>query len=275
MKFTLRNLTILICALGFLSFCSVTPSLAESTSNGAAVSEEDFPWIPLREVREGELNRYVYTKGRVVSILMPEEGTSQPIKIFLQDGTDVIVVVIFQETWRGFAEREEIMPQMHLWVYGKTSEYRGARQLEVEQPNFLMIAPNSPRGARLAAQNQAQGPIEVSIGAITLATIGRDVTIQGRVREYVPSTRPRVPSRVVVEDDTGEIEVVYWAEVSENLQSEHAPAVGSMIRISGRVGEFRESLQLRVSSPSHISRAVLTTAESRNRASERRPDQTP
>jgi DNA/RNA endonuclease YhcR with UshA esterase domain len=79
---------------------------------------------------------------------------------------------------------------------------------------------------------------------------GQTVTVEGSVTALTSSTYERQPNRLTVTDSTGSVQVVIWPDVFGQLSP--APTVGDHVSISGQVGEYRSTLQVRVQSASAV-----------------------
>jgi hypothetical protein len=83
---------------------------------------------------------------------------------------------------------------------------------------------------------------------------GERVSITGRVvRAWVPESGSRAPYKIVLEDRGTEIDVVHWLSGAPEI------LVGDDVAVSGRVGQYRNDLQVKVSRSSDLQ--VLNAGE--------------
>lgn len=249
-----RSITVL--AFAVLSAVAGPVHPQNSPATGGTAAAPQIQWRTVADAAALPLDQYIYVEARLLSKQAPQPGTKQPYSYFIADDTGSIRVVAFADVHDKIPNADQFEKDSTLQIYGLTSEFKGQRQLVVKEPKYMRLKPGSQKGsARFKAStpmNEA-GFIPVSIGTITLQTVGRDVTITGTISEVIPSPNERTPTKIKVKDETGEITVVYWKDVQTALDKSLKIEKGQPIRVSGKTQEYRTTLQLRLDDPANIS----------------------
>ncbi|MEQ8818971.1 MAG: hypothetical protein RLY93_01910 [Sumerlaeia bacterium] len=231
----------------------------KTEENSAAQAQEQRPrlrWTPFAQVQEVPAGSMVVCWGKILSVKAPDPGSRQPYSYYLQDRSGVMRVIIWQDTYNHVLDPQQYRDGLIMYVYGEVGEFKGQRQLEVKRPNHVKLAPNQntvPSSA-FVDSDEFEGDVyyPVSIGMLNIGTIGRKVRVKGTVKEYHPSPAPRIPTKVVLEDRTGAIEIVYWSEVSGVLPARLVPIKGQEWEAAGIVSEHSGTMQIKVLDPEMI-----------------------
>ncbi|MBI1292303.1 hypothetical protein GC173_13860 [bacterium] len=222
-------------------------------------------WANVKTALEAPLGTRLYIKANLVSVGAPRPESRQPWSLYVSDSTGTIRCVVFQDTWAKIPDTSFLEPGTRLDLYARVGEFRNERQLEIEQPNHFRRTPGtlSSGGAALRSDRDAGRSFSLfSIGSINITHVGQPVRIRGNVVRYTESDNERIPFRVIVRDDTGEVEGLYWKAVAEKIAPENRPVVGQPIELSGIVGEFDGKMQVRVDEPQFVSRTFQVNARS-------------
>ncbi|MBN1903333.1 OB-fold nucleic acid binding domain-containing protein [Candidatus Sumerlaeota bacterium] len=94
----------------------------------------------------------------------------------------------------------------------------------------------------------------IPISSIRKDNLGGIVTIIGRIMEYAPPWTERAPHKIKVNDGTGEVAVVYWAEVADKLAI--TPKKEEQIQVTGESMDYRGELQVKIRSANAIRHAA-------------------
>lgn len=252
--------TLMIAAAAAMA-ASVTPASAQEPNTTAqkAQNRPGIEWMTAAQANETEVGKNVYFRGTVISVAPPRPESRAPYVVYVADATGAARVTIFQDTFTSIEDTAIFEKGANLDVFAEANEHRGTRQLVVKAPTHIRRTPGTDgTGFTPAALNpglSAYTPI--TIGAVNMMTIGQPIQVTGRVSSYEPSPRERWPYKVMVQDQTGEIEAVYWDEVAESIPASDRPEQGSMIQISGIVQEYKGKLQLRVDDAAHVTRNLV------------------
>jgi DNA/RNA endonuclease YhcR with UshA esterase domain len=209
-------------------------------------------WATIAQTEVLPVDSHVFVRAKLLSVAAPDEGSRQPYSLYIQDNTGTRRVVIWQNIWNAMPDPRIFQSGMIIDVYAKVGEFRGQRQLEVNDHRWIRLAPgvrqSLPNSAFREGASESAGErvVQTSIGAVNMTAIGKKVRIRGTVTEFTPSPAPRVPERMVLKDHTGEIEVVYWSDVIEKLPASRKAVIGQPYEATGVIGEWRGKLQLKV-----------------------------
>lgn len=258
MRFPPTILTAILLFAASLAFAQATPQgQGQQQATQAQEQQAQEPAIPITTVAEAEqlpLGSYIFLRGTLLSVLPPDAGSRQPHSLYLQDKTGAIRVICWGVVWNTVPARDQYRRGLIIDVYGKVSEFRGQRQIEIEQANWIRVAP--VRQANLSNANGDNGGaiqhVKMRIGALTLRALGENVQITGKVVNYQPSEQDNIPHRVTLDDGTGTIEVVYWVDVSERLRRDQVPALGKDWTVGGMVSEYRGVMQVKIVDPQMV-----------------------
>jgi DNA/RNA endonuclease YhcR with UshA esterase domain len=97
------------------------------------------------------------------------------------------------------------------------------------------------------AQNPApaDAPVKTDLAGIQTSMLESNVQVTGTVQSIVAGKLGgRAPTRVVLQDPTGRINLVFWAKTTEELQTITGLNPGDTVAATGKVGRFKESLQI-------------------------------
>lgn len=98
-------------------------------------------------------------------------------------------------------------------------------------------------------------PGGVDPATLTKERIGDNIVVTGTIVKFDPSTGDRVPHRITLFEEGDRVfEVVYWPDVAARVHGEHGemPFVGQKISVKGKLGEYRDKLQIRLGNPKTI-----------------------
>lgn len=220
-----------------------------------------------------ELGTEVKLTARVVSVGPPRANSGQPWSLFVTDNSGPAgKVVIFQDTYRKIPNAGDLVRTGNsLDLFVEVAEYRNQRQLTVRDASHIRLTP----GTSIAAEHGfGEQYIPVTAATLNMRLVGMKVSVSGAVTHYEPSPSPRVPHRITLTDGPSAVNVVYWPEVHKlidpqitrmleefltmpgdaraaitaNAQSGHLDGIPAryLLRVSGRVTEFRNTLQVNV-----------------------------
>jgi len=182
----------------------------------------------LSDLEAAQPGQSIRLRGQVVLL----EGLKGGVKATLDDGTDQIVVVVWDSVFFALENPRALDIGAELEVQGVPQIYEGELELIPESVTDLTILQPAP-------------PLPwVTIGQLSAQDAGRIVRIRG-----VLQTPSGFSSGVKVgfTDGTGKITVLLWSSIYEQLNP--APTADMRVEISGLVSEYRGSLELIPRSP--------------------------
>lgn len=251
----------------FALVASVSLSFAQTAASEKPkppTKQTEIPWVTTETASTVKIGTPVFIRGSLVSMSPPRPNSGQPYSIFIADPKGKMRVVVFQQSWSEIKDPTFLVPGTVVDVYGKASEYQGQRQILVERGTHIRRKPGDESmgfGDIMPIGRNGNRFTLVNISAITISSVGRPVRIRGMVTEIAPSDNERIPTKFIVQDGAGKIEVVYWKEVGDAVAPGSLPKKNEPIEISGIVGEFRGALNIRVDNASHVSRDFVNTPE--------------
>lgn len=231
----------------------LTPQIV-GAQQPAAAAAKPIQWMTLGQVAKVEPKTDVYLKSTVLSLSTPAAGGKAPYIVYLKDESGTGKLVIFQDIWATIPDTSILEPGNVLQIFGQADDYRGERQVELRKANHVRRAPGTAAPAPSAAGSAPAAAAgggdgtykDIMIGDIGLNTIGQTVHVLGTVKKIDRPKADRVPYKVKLQDNTGEVELVYWDDTAEELAPNDRPKVGKLIQVSGKVTEHKGKIQLRV-----------------------------
>lgn len=254
------------------------PTGVPGSGTAPAAAPAGFNWDSARPsdvnaALAADLGSEVKLTAKVVSVGPPRANSAQPWSIFVTDGSGPAgKVVVFQDTYNEIPNGADLLRTGNsLDMFVEVAEYRSQRQLTVREADHIRLTP----GTNLAAEHGfGEQYIPVTAATLNMRLVGMKVSVSGAVTHYEPSPSPRVPHRITLTDGPSAVNVVYWPEVHKlldpqisqtleefltmpgdqraaitaNAQSGKLEGIPAryMLRVSGRVTEFRNSLQVNI-----------------------------
>lgn len=229
------------------------------------------PLIANSAVKADKVGQTVAVQGKITNITTPSSERA-PYAIFINDDTEVLRIVIFQDMFKSIANPEQFAIGKRVKAVGEVKEYRGnvevhlksAASLElydgpaaaaVAAPGMAKVAAPAAPSAPAAPAINVPAPADlVAISTINAAAKDKTVSIRGKVTGVRPSSRENVPTTVSVQDDTGTIDVVFWEDIGSLIPAASKPTVGAHMQFSGKVNVYRDKPQVKLGKASDIVR---------------------
>jgi DNA/RNA endonuclease YhcR with UshA esterase domain len=178
----------------------------------------------LGELTTTDVGRLVVVRGTVTQV----DPFSAGVKVTLDDTTGTTIVLLWQSVYDALRAPAEPDVGAEVQVQGKVSQYRGELEVIPELPDDVQV---------LAAATAS--PAHTPIGALTVADVGRWVTLRGTLASPVSfSAGVRFP----LDDGTGQIVLLMWQDVYENAPE--GLGTGAQVIVTGQVAEYRGELEL-------------------------------
>ncbi|HOE64551.1 MAG TPA: OB-fold nucleic acid binding domain-containing protein [Candidatus Sumerlaeota bacterium] len=208
---------------------------------------------PINMVTQKNIGQTVTVGGKIVSIQSPRTDTT-PYSVYLTDDTETIRIVFWKETYNQIAIKEQLKPGTKIRVTGQVKDFKGNINLNVYNAADVQLF-DAPISAPSVQQPMTAPPLASGVltpSQVNSSLLERTITVQGLVKEYKAPQTERAPHTIILTDNTGSIDVVFWSDVAAGLGSEKMPAIGQTLKISGQVNEFRNKMQIKVSKASDI-----------------------
>ena len=198
-----------------------------------------------------------------VADFKPPWNEKAPNTITITDGAKSLPVVYWSDVAPDIP-LECLMKGAFLEIGGQIRDYNGAIQIKlsgkrdcyVKIVNPSETTPETKDTSDLygeKAQDSYGATLlqsRVPINSVSKDNLRRIFTIAGLVTDYRAPWSERAPHKITLNDGTGTMIVVYWAEVANNLSN--TPKTGDQIQVTGESQDFRGELQVNVRSADAI-----------------------
>lgn len=209
------------------------PKEVKVTSAEALIAQ--VPSLRIDQITRGKIGQLIKCEGKIIDIRTFTKGRSLKIS----DGSGDIDVVIWDSIYEKISNREALQYDARILVQGAIGEYRGKLQVQPRAPEEIKIV-GTQEEVTVAPPVAVEVPT-LSIGQITKDKIDQIVRCQGTITQYKPFAKGAM---LVVSDETGRIVVVLWDRVKTQITDNRIFIVGSRVSVQGKVGIYREQLQL-------------------------------
>lgn len=204
----------------------------------------------------------VIIRARVAEF-KPPWNEKAPNTITITDGAKSLPVVYWSDVAPDIS-RDCLMKGAFLEIGGQIRDYNGAIQINLsgKRDCYVKIVNPSDTAPETKDTSDLYGgkpqdsygatllQSRVPINSISKDNLRRIVTIAGQVSNYKAPWTERAPHKITLNDGTGTMIVVYWAEVADNLSN--TPKPGDQIQVTGESQDFRGELQINVRSAGAI-----------------------
>jgi DNA/RNA endonuclease YhcR with UshA esterase domain len=217
---------------------------------------------PPLAVRIGELsvrhvNQEVQVAGRAVQITPFTQG----VRITLSDGSGEIILLLWQELWTQIREKTNLTEGAQVRVSGMVDEYRGELELVPKRAADVEVitltsspAPveevatrvptaihstAAPRPTLRPTRKPTAVPVRRTIASLSTQDLEAIVLVRGTIAAVNEFSRGKY---VQIEDETGQIQIVLFADVLEPVNDRIAQGVTVTVR--GRVNVFHGQLEV-------------------------------
>lgn len=219
-----------------------------------AASGEEPEIVPIGSIRPDTLGDTLTITGRIVNVIPPNSENS-PCSLYITDEEDTVRAVIWKQTWENIPVNHALKPGVLVYVRGKIKEFSNNLSLYVEKPGDITIKGSGRYPGETTPQiSSTRETVDLSgvlsPGQISFPLIGEKVTVKGEVTKYVSSWSESAPSSIFLQGDSGEIRIVYWNDVSSEM--DFTPRPGGILKVYGKVSEYQGDLQIKVYEADHI-----------------------
>ncbi len=187
-------------------------------------------------------------EGRLVTVqgtVRQAEAFSAGYRMLLEDGTGSVTVLLWNDLYRALPDPSSLRAGAELEVTGEVSLYR----------NTLEVIPTRPRDVVLRTGSPSAHPL--SIGALADQPLGATVTVEGAV---VGAESFQNGFRLTLDDGTGQVVLLLWLSVYDELPDPAALQTGAQVRATGELEEYQGQREIVPARGSDV--AVIQTAPS-------------
>jgi DNA/RNA endonuclease YhcR with UshA esterase domain len=233
--------------------------------------------LPVQEVAIGQLSandlgQTVQVDGRIAAIAPFSKGT----KYTLDDGTGTITLLLWQNIYDGQADPALLAIDTWLRVRGTVAEYLGDLELVPQIPSDLQVteaaqalvltpisspeptiqptgepatpptpmpaAPPTPPTPTPPTPTPSPSPEIRKIGTISSSDVGSTLTIvQAGIADLDYFS---AGIKYTLTDGTGQITLLIWQNVLEEVDSRYILFPGSQVRITGQIDQYLDDLEI-------------------------------
>lgn len=194
-----------------------------------------IPAFKIGDITLAKTGEIISCQGEITNVRTFKKGRT----LTIDDGSGSIDVLIWDTDYEKIPHREALQPNAQISVQGVIGSFRDKLQIKPGSPEEIKIV-----GAKEEITVTPPVAVEVptlNIGQITKDRIGQTVGCQGSVTQYKPFAKGAM---LVVSDETGRIVVVLWDDVKNQITDNRVFIVGNQVSARGKVGIYREQLQL-------------------------------
>jgi DNA/RNA endonuclease YhcR with UshA esterase domain len=167
---------------------------------------------------------------QVEGVLRSQWIFSAGVKGLLDDGTGTVILLLWQDVWEALPDPDSLAPGAVLQVEGEVSVYEGK----------LRIIPRAATDIVVVDQVNL-GPQERELGQITAGDVGQTAQVVGSIVQVQFFSKG---VQYVLDDGSGQITLLLWQNVLEEVAFRHDLAPGSLVRIIGEIDEYEGKLEI-------------------------------
>jgi DNA/RNA endonuclease YhcR with UshA esterase domain len=213
---------------------SESPATAAVPIAEATVTEPVATDRHVGELSAADIGQWVLVEG----VLRSLQTFSGGVKGLLDDGTGTVTLLLWQEVWERLPDRASLVPGAVLQVEGELSVYEGE----------LEVIPRAAAGVAVVGQVDV-GPAERKIGEITTGDVGQTAQVTGSIVKVQYFSKGM---QCALDDGSGQITLLLWQNVLEEVGCRHDLAPGSQLRVMGEIDQYEGKLEIVPGSDSAI-----------------------
>lgn len=253
----MRAIASLALCCSLLAFSAAARGQSPATEEGLRGNGIAFTSsAALQSANEGQ---YLYVRGQVLSIVEPLPNTPPIHTLLLTDPSGLVRVEMMVDVLEEVKKRGPIAPGMTAEVYGRVTRVGDERRIAVERAPFVRASGEANRQADQI--NEDNIPV-ASIGSINMGTVGMRLRVRGTVVQHKRPKSETETGRLVIEDETGTVSVLYPGSFKATFPADRKPEIGSPIEIAGEVREAEGNFSMRVRFMNEIRRPDVAEATS-------------
>lgn len=250
------------CALAVLGATFFLPcalhAQTNSTETSAPALAAFYPFpdaVPANTMTMEMVGTPVVIEG-IITGYNASTGDRVPHRLWLVDKSESspgVQIVYWPDVAAAVHGRRGPAAGMRVSAKGELGEYKGVLQVRIQNPRMIRLEGNgdadkpwSPPG-----QHSANGSGTMTVADALEAPIGTNVTLHAKVLSFRASTAERAPSSLKIGDDSGAIDVIFYADMVPSLPEE-LRTPGTEVVVSAMRQEFRGNAQLKLTRPNGI-----------------------
>ncbi|MDD4735039.1 MAG: OB-fold nucleic acid binding domain-containing protein [Kiritimatiellae bacterium] len=204
--------------------------------------QEELERTPINELTPE--SGAVLIEGTIVKVMAPQPGKKQPWSILIADDSGTANLSFWEDVYADIENKNKLIQGQNIRLRSSIKLYKGKIQLGLARAadlEFLDTALTTPTPVKML-----QRADDITIEEITADMKGRTIETEGRIIQFQESPTPdKVPSRIVLEDGTATVTIVYWDNVAQEL-GDKKPEEGIRLQVRGVVDVYKDTVQLKV-----------------------------
>jgi DNA/RNA endonuclease YhcR with UshA esterase domain len=180
--------------------------------------------VKIKEVSRDDIGETFAIEAEITNV----EVFSKGVKLFVSDGTGEIIVLLWQNIYEEVPEKEKLWVGARIKVKGEVAEYKGV----------LEIIPKDAVDVQVIV---GALPEVVKIKEVSRDDIGETFAIEAEITNVEVFSKG---VKLFVSDGTGEIIVLLWQNIYEEVPEKEKLIVGTRVRVKGELAEYRGVLEI-------------------------------
>ena len=196
--------------------------------------------VDIADIDAGLRCQKVMVQGEIREKFVPYEGLSI---VTLRDASGEIDVAIPWGSAAQIGDIPDLQAGQSVQVIGAVDEYRSAPQISLGRGSDLSLLEES---LSVAPMRRAAD--------LSASDIGDLVLLEAAVTEIEPFS---AGLKAVLDDGSGSVVLLLWQDLYESLDQRASLVEGSLVRVQGKVNEYRGRLEIVPEVPSDVSVSVV------------------
>ncbi len=194
-----------------------------------------IPAFKIGDITRSKIGELAKCRGKITNIRTFTKGRT----LTIDDGSGSIDVLIWETDYEKIPNKGALQIGREISVQGVIGSYLDKLQIKPGSPEEIKIV-GAKEEITVTPPVAIKIPI-LAIGQITQDRIGQIVKCQGTVTQYKLFSKG---VSLVISDGTGRISVTLWDKVKNQITDNRVFIVGTKITVRGKLGAYREQLQL-------------------------------
>lgn len=226
-----------------------------ASADKLALAHSQAQALAIAEIGQDDEFRAIIIRGDVREIRKPYEGLTL---VTVGDATGEVDVAITADVEKLYGP----VPELNL---GDSVEVQGAVTFFRDTPQLLLA---HPQELRKLALNEAPATT-LTLAQVDASRVGERVNVQGQVMRVGKFSQG---VRVTLDDGSGQITVVLWQDLLDEIPNADALKKGAQMQVLGKVSQYRGELEIIPTRASDVAIVtVVAQAETKPIASPSRP----
>jgi len=217
----------------YAGYYNVVPVSAKSIK--VVSYSTNIPEYKISEITSDEINRIIKTSGKITKFRKSSEG----VTLTISDSEFFIYVMLWNDIYNAFLSKSEIKEGAVVSVTGRVEIYKGKLQIVPKKVEDFVIL---EKAEELEEVEEKEKFIPfLNIGEIKTNDLGKIIKVSGKIIDYYEFNKGRI---LTLKDNTGELKVVLWNDILENIQESEYIISGTEIAVEGKVSQYNGGLQI-------------------------------